>query len=108
MDNDGVWYKTCCALNLNVLLYTDATLHTYANVVAIPTIFLATQEASMLLNSVGGVWMLVRGDSVVFSIYTHWLTKYNVTTVLIWALRVQDVGNKLPLQRGPMTGEHVG
>ena len=75
---DQSMMKACCAWDLHIWLYKDDKLEVDIN---IPTMYITMAQADSLLN-----YMQTRQITV--TMYQRYYPKYNVSSVLIWALGV--------------------
>ena len=78
--------EACCAWDTHIFLYhddsmIDNTTGQEYQPITIPAYYITMEEADHLLA-------IMQNGAVTVSMYTRWYPKYNVSTILIWALGV--------------------
>eukprot|EP00551_Chaetoceros_affinis_P007620 CAMPEP_0203665334 /NCGR_PEP_ID=MMETSP0090-20130426/2567_1 /ASSEMBLY_ACC=CAM_ASM_001088 /TAXON_ID=426623 /ORGANISM="Chaetoceros affinis, Strain CCMP159" /LENGTH=817 /DNA_ID=CAMNT_0050528851 /DNA_START=79 /DNA_END=2532 /DNA_ORIENTATION=+ len=86
----GALMEACCAWDTHVFLYHDDAMYDPETgrpyePINIPSFYITMEESSTLLNTLNA---RSASTEVTLTMYSRWYPKYNVATVLIWAVGV--------------------
>jgi len=94
MTNDNQFAEACCAWDFFIFLYQDGSMIDQSTgaplyQINIPSLYITIEEMSRLRDIIQDrATGSSSGGGVSLILYTRWYPKYNISTVLIWALGV--------------------